>query len=105
MTHAEYNKSVDRLAECIKHIESVDETLVDNLLALGIISVLDLEEVGVEPLVEELKLEQDIAAVVIAAAVEEAKLIAAEKEKNRAEKVLEEEKKLSEDKPVDETTL
>ncbi len=105
LTPTEYNKSVDRLAECIKGVASVEDSLVDNLLALGIISVLDLEEVGEEPLVEELGLEKEVATEVISAAIEEAKLIADEKERNKAENLLEEEQKLLEDKPTDETAL
>jgi len=63
---------------------------VDNLLALGIISVLDLEEVGTGPIVEELGVEQDLAAKVVLAAAEKAKLLAAEKKKKQAENILNE---------------
>ncbi|GAG33340.1 unnamed protein product, partial [marine sediment metagenome] len=52
---------------------------VDKLLALGIISVLDLEEVGVEPLVSELGLDDKLARIIVSAAAEEAKKLAAEK--------------------------
>lgn len=99
LTPPEYNKSVDRLAGCLKAVEGIADSLVDNLLALGIISVLDLEEVGEQPLVEELGLEKDIAAKAISAAIEEAKLIAAEKDKNKAENLLAQEQKLSQNNP------
>ena len=89
LTPAEYNKEVERLVSCVKDIEEVEDTFVDKLLALGIISVLDLEEVGMEPLVKELGLESELAKVVIAAAGEEAKAIASEKK--QAENILEQE--------------
>ena len=89
LTPAEYNKEVERLISCVKDIKEVDDTFVDKLLALGIISVLDLEEVGMEPLVKELGLESELAKVVITAAGEEAKAIASEKK--QAESILEQE--------------
>ena len=91
LTPKEYNNGVDQLAECISGVEEVDDSFVDDLLALGIISVLDLEEVGVDPLVEELALDRQIAEKIVLAATEEAKKLAAEKRKKKAEKVLEDE--------------
>ena len=35
--------------------------MLDKLLAMGIISLADVEEVGVEPLMSELELEQEVA--------------------------------------------
>jgi len=92
LTPTEYNKEVDRLAACIKGLEGVEESFVDNLLALGIISVLDLEEVGVEPLVEELQIDQALAARVIAAAEEAAKEATTEENPTQAENMLNQEK-------------
>ena len=45
------HNGIERLANCVKSVEGADEVLVDKLIALGIISVLDLDDVGVEPLV------------------------------------------------------
>jgi len=104
LTPPEYNKGVERLAGCLKDVEGVDDTFVDKLLALGIISVLDLEEVGESPLVEELGVEKDIAEQVVSAAIEEAKLIASEKEKKQAEDLMEQEQnKLKTDQPEEQT--
>ena len=90
LTPKEYNLGVELLAGCISEIEGVTDTLVDNLLALGIISVLDLEEVGTGPLVEELAVDQDLAAKIVLAAAEKAKVLAAEKKKKKAENILDE---------------
>lgn len=92
LTPIEYNREVDQLTDCIKSIGEIDDTLVDKLLALGIISVLDLEEVGAEPLVEELKLEAEKAQAIIAAASEAAKKAAAENTQTQAAALLRQEK-------------
>lgn len=91
LTPEEYNTGVDRLAKGLKDLEGIDDTFVDKLLALGIISVLDLEEVGEVPLVEELGVDGELAKQIIAAASEEAKLIASEKSKKQAEDIMEQE--------------
>ena len=90
LTPKEYNNGVETLAGCVSEVEGIADTFVDNLLALGIISVLDLEEVGTGPLVEELSVDQDLAAKVVLAAAEKAKFLAAEKKKKQAESILDE---------------
>jgi transcription termination/antitermination protein NusA len=88
LTPDEYNQGIERLTNCIKRIEGADDTLVDKLIALGIISVLDLDDVGAEPLVTELNISPDLAQRLVAAAVEEAKTMAADAKKNQAEEIL-----------------
>jgi N utilization substance protein A len=88
LTPAEYNKEVERLAASLKDVEEVDDTFVDKLLALGIIGVLDLEEVGTSPLVSELELDAKLADKIVAAASEEAKKMASEKSKKQAEDIM-----------------
>jgi N utilization substance protein A len=88
LTPEEYNQGVEQLASCIKSIEGADDTVVDKLIALGVISVLDLEDVGTEPLVDELGIDADVAEKLIAAASEEAKRLAAEPKKKQAEDIL-----------------
>ncbi len=91
LTPDEYNQGVELLANCVKAVEAADDTIVDKLIALGIISVLDMEDVGKEPLVSELDIEADVAEKLIAAATEQAERLAAEAEKNQAQDVLEQE--------------
>jgi len=88
LTPEEYNKEVECLAASLKNVEEVDDTFVDKLLALGIISVLDLEEVGTEPLVKELELDEKLARKIVAAASEEARKMASEKSRKQAEDVM-----------------
>jgi len=76
LTPEEYNQGVELLANFIKTVEGTDETVVDKLIALGVISVADLDEVGAEPLVSELKIDAEIARKLVAAAAAEAERLA-----------------------------
>ena len=96
LTPVEYNQEVERLVSCLTQVEGVDDTFVDKLLALGIISVLDLEEVGPDPLVAELELDEATAGKIIIAAGEEAKRMTAEKNKKQAEDIMENEQQADE---------
>jgi N utilization substance protein A len=63
---------------------------VEKLIALGVISILDLEDVGAEPLISELNIDKELAERLVTAAMEETKLLAAESKKKEAENILEE---------------
>jgi N utilization substance protein A len=88
LTPEEYNRGIEQLANCIKAVEGVDEAMIDKLIALGVISVSDLEDVGAEPLVDELKIDSDIAAKLVDAAAKETERLMAESKQNEAEKEL-----------------
>ncbi len=95
LTPDEYNQGIERLTTCIKTVEEVDDTLVDKLIALGVISVPDLDDVGVEPLINELKIEAGVAEKLIEAAAKETKRLADESKQNEAEKQLAQQTKVS----------
>jgi len=88
LTPEEYNRGIEQLANCIKAVEEADEAMVDKLIALGVISVPDMEDVGIEPLINELKIDSDIAGKLVAAAAKEAERLAAESKQNDAKKEL-----------------
>jgi N utilization substance protein A len=88
LTPEEYNHGIELLANCIKTVEDADDTMVDKLIALGVISVPDLDDVGVEPLGNELKIDSGIAEKLVAAATKEVERLAAESKQNEAEKQL-----------------
>jgi N utilization substance protein A len=88
LTPDEYNQGIERLNTTVKSVEGADDVLVDKLIALGIISVLDLDDVGAEPLVSELKLDRELAERLVIAADREAKVLIAEADKKQAEKQL-----------------
>ena len=50
-TPADYNKGLDDLEKVLKQIEDVTDVMLDKLLAMGIISLTDIQDVGAEPLV------------------------------------------------------
>jgi len=89
------------MTSCVKTIEGVDETLLDKLIALGIISVLDLEDVGAEPLVSELNIAPELAGKLVIAAAEEARRLAAESKQKQAEDIMQKESKPAESKQSD----
>ena len=81
LTPDEYNQGIELLANCVKNVDGADETTVDKLIALGVISVPDLEDVGVEPLVNELNLDLTLAGKLVhAAGVESQRLAEASKQ-------------------------
>lgn len=86
LTPDEYNQGIERLASCAKSVEGTDDIVVDKLIALGVISVLDLDDVGVEPLVNELNIGTDLAEKLVTAAHQEATDLAAESKEKQAEK-------------------
>ena len=97
LTPDEYNRGIEQLANGIKSVEGVDEAMVDKLIALGVISVSDLEDVGVEPLINELNIDTDIAEKLVAAAAKEAERLAEESKQNEAEKELAQQTKIKDD--------
>ena len=96
LTPDEYNLGIERLTNCVKTVEGADDTTVDKLIALGIISLGDLDDVGLEPLVNELKIEEEIAGKLVAAASEEIERLEAESKEKDAEKQLNQQAKVSE---------
>ncbi|MHC4569572.1 MAG: transcription termination factor NusA, partial [Planctomycetota bacterium] len=85
LTPAEYNQGVEQLANFAKTMECVDETVVDKLIALGVISVADLEDVGAEPLVSELKIDAEVAKKLVEAAAKEIERLAEESKPDKTE--------------------
>ena len=76
-TPAEYDKCVDDMERVLQAIEGVEDIVLDKLLAIGVISLAGLEEVGSEPLVE-IGLDATLAPRIVEVAGEAARRIAAE---------------------------
>jgi len=83
LTPAEYNKNLDDIERALKEVEGVEDITLDKMLAMGIVSLADLAEIGPEPLVKELDMDEALAARVVETASEEAKRIAVETEDAR----------------------
>ncbi len=78
MTPSEYDKHVDAMDKAMKTIEGVDDMLLDKMLAIGVVRLDDLVEVGVEPVVKELELDEELAAKIVEVASVEAQRLAEE---------------------------
>src|SRR3954465_2515276 len=80
ITPPEFQNGVKRLDETLKSIEGLTQEMVDKVIALGLIDVRDIEEVGAGPLMEELGLDEETAQKVVDRCAEEAKIVAVEQE-------------------------
>jgi N utilization substance protein A len=85
VTPVEYNKGLDDMEKALKTIEGVEDVMLDKMMAMGVISPADLDEIGPEPLVKELGVSQELAEQITAVAREEAKRLAAEAAAAKAE--------------------
>lgn len=86
LTPKEYNKGLDRLATTLRTVEGVEEMIAEKITLLGLITVMDVEEVGAAPLMKELNLTQEMAERIVARCAEEAKRVQTEVEAEKAEK-------------------
>jgi len=84
LTPAEYDKNIDDMEKILKPVEGVEDVLLDKLLAIGIVSLGDLPEVGTETLVTELAVTEELAAKIVEVAAEAAPKLAAEAEAAKA---------------------
>ncbi len=91
LTPDEYNQGIEQLAACVKKVKGADDSLVDKLIALGVISVMDLDDVGAEPLVKDLKIDSELAEKMVSAAAKAAKQLAAEAKQKQAEGIMQKE--------------
>jgi len=78
LTPTEFNTGLDALERSLREIEGIDGTGVDRIIAMGMVSVLDVEEVGPDPLVAELEMDRDLAQRVVVHCAEEAKRLSEE---------------------------
>src|SRR3954465_9089848 len=85
LTPVEFKAGITRLETLMKSIEGIAPGHVAKIVALGLIDVRDIEEVGTGPLMEEVGLEESMAERVVNRCAEEAKIVAVEQEKKKAE--------------------
>src|ERR1700722_12321850 len=80
LTPVEFQKGVQRLGQTLLGIGGITQEMVDKVVALGLIDVRDIDEVGVGPLMEELSLDEPKAQYVVEKCAAEAKIVAVEQE-------------------------
>jgi len=85
LTPTEFNAALDVLEKCLREVEGVASTVVDQIIAMGMVNVLDVEEVGPEPLVNELGLDRELAQKIVVHCAETAKRVAEQQAKEAAE--------------------
>jgi len=86
LTPAEYNKNLDDLETEMSKLEFVDSEKIEKMMAMGIVSVADIEEVGSESITNVLGLTEEQVGQVITTASEAAKRIAEAKAAEAAAK-------------------
>jgi N utilization substance protein A len=84
LTPPEFQNGVQRLDQTLKSIEGITQEMVDKVIALGLIDVRDIDEVGAGPLMEELGLDEAKATLVVTKCAEEAKIVAVEQEAKKS---------------------
>jgi N utilization substance protein A len=84
LTPPEFQAGVQRLDSTLKSIEGVAQEHIDKIIALGLIDVRDIDEVGTGPLMEEVGMEEQLATTVMERCAEEAKVVAVEQEAKKA---------------------
>jgi len=85
LTPTEFNQGLDVLEKALLTVEGADRQLVSQIIALGMVNVLDVEEVGPEPLIKELDLEENLAERIVQRCAEEARRVAEAQAEQAAE--------------------
>jgi N utilization substance protein A len=82
LTPQEFQENVERLERTLRQVPEVAENqeLIDKIIALGLIDVRDIEEVGEQPLIDELGVESELAERIVDVCTEEAKIVLKEQE-------------------------
>ncbi|TVQ63604.1 MAG: transcription termination/antitermination protein NusA [Phycisphaerales bacterium] len=86
LTPEEFTKGLETMSETLSQVEGLSEEHADRLAALGMVSVFDLEEVGVEVLMTELEIDEATAQLAIEKASARAKEVHEEQEREKEEK-------------------
>jgi N utilization substance protein A len=86
LTPGEYSKGLEIMSSTFQSIEGVTEPMLDKLGAMGMISVFDVEEVGVEVLMTELEIDETLAKKIVEIASVKAKDVAEQQQKDKEEK-------------------
>ena len=86
LTPNEFNGGLDVLEKALREVPGVDSTIVDQIIAMGMVNVLDVEEVGPEPLISEFAMQRELAQKIVVRCAEEAKRVAEQQQATAREK-------------------
>src|SRR5215210_3670377 len=84
LTPTEFQENVKRLDQTLKSIEGIAREQIDKIIALGLIDVRDIEEVGTGRLMEEIGLGEELAQKVLDRCHDEAKIVQKEQDEKKA---------------------
>ncbi|HZL34149.1 MAG TPA: transcription termination factor NusA [Tepidisphaeraceae bacterium] len=84
LTPPEFQAGIARLDQTLKQIEGITQEQVDKVIALGLIDVRDIDEVGSGPLMEEIGVDEATALKAVESCAAEAKIVAVEQEAKKA---------------------
>jgi N utilization substance protein A len=84
LTPEEFNKGLETMSQTLQE-SGVTEEQVDKLGALGMVSVFDIEEVGIEVLISELGITEEVAREIVDKASSKAKIVAEQQQKEKEE--------------------
>jgi len=86
LTPDEFRKGLEIMYATVQTVEGITEQMADKLAALGMVSVFDIEEVGVEVLMNELEVSSEIATTVVETCAVKAKEVAQIQQREKEEK-------------------
>ncbi len=85
LTPGEFNTALDTLERALKNVEGLPASVIDQVVAMGMVNVLDVEDVGPDPLVNELGIDRLLAQGIVRSCAQEARRIAEPKDKPKAD--------------------
>jgi N utilization substance protein A len=85
LTPEEFEKGLDIMSTTLLSVAGTEQSMVDRLAALGMVSVFDIEEVGADVLVTELEIADDLAAQMVQTCAVRAKEVAEQQQKDKEE--------------------
>jgi transcription termination/antitermination protein NusA len=82
-TPPEFQANIQRLERTLQEVEGIAREMIDKIIALGMIDVRDVEEVGEQTLMDDVGLDADLAERVVDRCIEEAKIVNKEQEEKK----------------------
>ena len=83
LTPEEFEKGLEIMSTTLLSVEGTEQSMVDRLAALGMVSVFDIEEVGADVLVAELEIADELAQRIVQTAAVRAKEVAEQQQKDK----------------------
>lgn len=86
LTPDEFRKGLEIMYSTVQSVEGISEQMADKLAAMGMVSVFDIEEVGVDVLITELQIDTEVAGRMAETCAVKAKEVAEQQQRDKEEK-------------------